>query len=128
MTVEERAERAARLKNFCGRNCCQAVTEVLADETTLTVEQLSRLASGFAVGMGTMEATCGALIGASMAAGARLGTGSVRQVKQISQCFKQLCGGATICRELKGVGTGNVLCACDDCVRNAVRAYYSVMG
>ena len=27
------------------------------------------------------------------------------------------------CRDLKGIGTGKVLCPCDDCVRNAVRAY-----
>ena len=35
--------------------------------------------------------------------------------------FKELCG-ATICRDLKGIGTGKVLCSCENCVRNAVRA------
>jgi hypothetical protein len=34
------------------------------------------------------------------------------------QEFKAAAG-ATICRELKGVDTGKVLCACDDCVRIA---------
>ena len=33
--------------------------------------------------------------------------------------FAELCG-ATICRDLKGIGTGKVLCSCEDCVRNAV--------
>ena len=36
--------------------------------------------------------------------------------------FKVLCGGATICRDLKGIDTGKVLCSCENCVRNAVRA------
>ena len=36
--------------------------------------------------------------------------------------FKELCGGATICRDLKGIDTGKVLCSCENCVRNAVRA------
>ena len=35
--------------------------------------------------------------------------------------FKELCG-ATACRDLKGIGTGKVLCSCDNCVRNAVLA------
>ena len=32
--------------------------------------------------------------------------------------FKELCG-ATICRDIKGIDTGKVLCSCEDCVRNA---------
>ena len=36
--------------------------------------------------------------------------------------------GATICRELKGVGTGKVLCSCEDCVRNAIRAAEDALG
>ena len=35
--------------------------------------------------------------------------------------FKELSG-ATVCRDLKGIGTGKVLCSCEDCVRNAIRA------
>lgn len=30
--------------------------------------------------------------------------------------------GATACCDLKGVGTGKVLCPCDDCIRAAVVA------
>ena len=60
-------------------------------------EILTNAASGFAVGMGGMEATCGALIG------------------------------ATICKDLKGKDTGVVLCECDDCIRNAIRAFDEVL-
>ena len=42
--------------------------------------------------------------------------------RAIMSRFKELCGGATICRELKGIGTGKVLCSCENCVRNAVHA------
>jgi len=36
--------------------------------------------------------------------------------------FEQRCG-ATRCKDLKGVGTGQgPLCSCEDCVRNAVQA------
>ena len=60
--------------------------------------QLLNAASGFGGGMGSGQGPCGALIG------------------------------AVICRELKGLGAGTVLCSCDDCVRNAVESYQEVMG
>ena len=126
MDIEERAERAAELKQKYGYNCCQAVTAVLADETGLSEEQLNHIAAGFAVGMGSMEATCGSLIGAVMIAGLKTeGRATVRAANQISKNFAARCG-ATICKELKGRDTGTVLCACENCVRNAVRAYGEV--
>ena len=44
----------------------------------------------------------------------------MKQSKNVHQSFKEKSG-ATICKELKGIGTGKVLCSCDDCVRNAVK-------
>ncbi len=41
--------------------------------------------------------------------------------RKILPRFKELCG-ATICRDLKGIGTGKILCSCENCVRNAVLA------
>ena len=40
-------------------------------------------------------------------------------------CMGATCG-ATVCKDLKGLETGKVLCPCDDCVRNAVTAYESI--
>ena len=54
------------------------------------------------------------------------GSGSARITRQMSLAFKEACGAVT-CKELKGVGTGRVLCACDDCVRNAVQIYGKLM-
>ncbi|MBB5218758.1 C_GCAxxG_C_C family probable redox protein [Treponema rectale] len=127
MTAQERADKAAMLKSSGMCNCCQAVASVFADTVDLPPETLSQITAGFAVGMGTMEATCGALIGASIIAGLRSkGNGTVRLSKQILSSFKNKCG-ATICNELKGVKTGKVLCECSECVRNAVLAAEEVL-
>ena len=41
--------------------------------------------------------------------------------RMILNDFQVNCG-ATVCRDLKGIGTGKVLCSCDGCVKNAVLA------
>ena len=120
MTTEDRMERASSLKR--NMNCCQAVVRAFADTLSLDEATLMSLGSGFGSGMGTMEGTCGALVGAIMVAGLRTnGEGAVALSRKIMPRFKELCG-ATICKDLKGVETGKVLCSCYDCVRNAVRA------
>ena len=121
MTIEERAENAAQLKLSGQCNCCQAVTKVFADSVNVSKEELMKVSAGFAAGMGCMEATCGALIGANMILGLRTeGKGTVKQSRELLAKFRQKCGAVT-CKDLKGAGTGKVLCECDDCVRNAVR-------
>ena len=78
MTIDERAEKAVAMKNSGMYNCAQSVTAALADETDLTEEQLCQISAGFCAGMGNMEATCGALIGAGMIAGLKTeGKGNV---------------------------------------------------
>jgi len=120
MTTEERMERASSLKR--NMNCCQAVVRAFADTLSLDEATLMSLGSGFGSGMGTMEGTCGALVGAIMVAGLRTnGAGTAALSRKIMPRFKELCG-ATICKDLKGIETGKVLCSCDNCVRNAVRA------
>ena len=121
MTTKERQERGAALKREM--NCCQAVLVAYADRLGKSEEELKRLGSGFGSGMGTMEGTCGALVGAIMASSMMSQPGeAATNSRAIMPRFKELCGGATICRELKGVGTGKVLCSCEDCVRNAILA------
>ncbi len=125
MTIEEKASKAVELKRS-GYNCAQAVAAALADETGLSPETLKAAASGFGGGMGTTEATCGALVGAGIAAGLNKGgAGTVRYTRQILENFKAKCGAVT-CGELKGVATGKPLCPCEECVRNAVLAYGEV--
>ena len=121
MTLEERMEYAAKRKREM--NCCQAVLVAFADRLGKSEDELLRLGSGFGSGMATMEGTCGALVGAIMVSSLLSPEGEARNnSRAIMSRFKELCGGATICRDLKGIGTGKVLCSCEDCVRNAVRA------
>ena len=126
MTKEERAELAVQYKQS-GYNCCQSVIKAYEDCIPADESLLMQLGAGFAAGMGCMEATCGALTGAVMAAGVRRAGEMVPPVaKQILAEFKRTCG-ATVCKELKGIDTGVVLCPCDKCVRNAVLAAESVL-
>ena len=121
VTLEERMEYAAKRKKEM--NCCQAVLVAFADRLGKSEDELLRLGSGFGSGMATMEGTCGALVGAIMVSSLLSPDGEARNnSRAIMSRFKELCGGATICRDLKGIGTGKVLCSCEDCVRNAVRA------
>ena len=120
MTLEERMDYAARRKSEM--NCCQAVLVAFADRLGKGEDELKRLGSGFGSGMATMEGTCGALVGAIMVSSLLSAEGEARSnSRAIMSRFKELCGGATICRDLKGIETGKVLCSCEDCVRNAVR-------
>ena len=120
MTIEERAARAVELKASC--NCAQAVVLSYVDKLPLEEETLKKLAAGYGGGMGCMEGTCGALVGAIMVSSLLSETGAAMAASRaIMPRFKELCG-ATICRDLKGIDTGKVLCSCENCVRNAVRA------
>ncbi|MBQ7219551.1 MAG: C_GCAxxG_C_C family protein [Synergistaceae bacterium] len=122
--MSSRQDKAVELKNRTGDshyNCAQAVACVFAEEAGLSDETLRKLGAGFGLGMGTMEATCGALCGAQMILGMMKYQGKPirKDAAELYKAFTEKCGGS-ICRELKGAGTGKVLCSCDDCVRNAV--------
>ena len=121
MTINERMDYAAQRKKEM--NCCQAVLVAFADQLGRSEEELLRLGSGFGSGMGTMEGTCGALVGAIMVSSLLSEKGEAMTASRaIMPRFRELCGGATICRDLKGIDTGKVLCSCENCVRNAVQA------
>lgn len=128
MTIEERANQAAQWKATGIYNCAQAVTQAFADQIPVEAETLKKLGAGYAAGMGCMESTCGALIGAVMVAGVVTnGKGTPRISKELLQSFQEKCG-ATICKDLKGAETGAPLCPCPECVRNAVLALGEVLG
>ena len=127
MTDDERIEAAANLKRDGKCNCAQAVLKVFGDKIPLDDGNLMKLAAGFAAGMGGMESTCGALIGAVMAAGFLTeGKGTPRLARDILERFREKSG-AVVCKELKGVESGKILCSCPDCVRNAIAAMLEVV-
>lgn len=118
----DRKEQAVNLKHN-GSNCAQAVLLAYKDILDLDEKTLKQLGSGFGIGMGNMEATCGALVAANMILGLK-NDGSMATIKKskvLSERFKELSKD-TICKRLKGIDTGVVLTPCDDCIRNAIQS------
>ena len=112
-----------------GYSCAQSVAVACGDLVDVPKEFLFRATEGFGLGMGTTDGVCGALTGGLLIAGLKNSTGNLATPKskastmKISKAmltsFRQKCG-AIICRELKGVGTGKMLCSCPDCIRHGV--------
>ena len=122
MTIEERADKAAELKATGQCNCTQSVLKVFEDVLPVDDETLMKMSAGFAAGMGGMQSTCGALIGAVMVAGILSdGNATAGHSRKMVADFEKNCG-ATVCKDLKGLDTGKPLCECPECVRNAVMA------
>ena len=118
-------------------NCCQAVACAFCEEVGVKEQVLFKAGEGFGLGMGCMDGTCGALSGAIMLAGFKNSDGNTdapgtkastyQLSKQLLETFREKCG-STVCRELKGVDTGKVLCSCPDCICNGVEAVQEVLG
>lgn len=118
-------------------NCCQAVACAFADEVGADAETLFKACEAFGLGMGGMEATCGALSGAVMLAGYKNSDGNLdapatkadtyRLSREMVKKFQEKTG-STVCKELKGVETGKMLCSCPDCIRCGVEVVEEVLG
>ena len=125
----ERCDFAVERKHELGCNCCQAVLLAFEQEIAQrwcgdagVEDALMALGSGFGSGMGGMEATCGALVGAAMVVGL-LSDGKVPTVlktRRLCAEFKEMVG-ALRCADIKGVQTHRPLCSCDNCVRYAIQ-------
>lgn len=118
--MSDRDNKAVQLKHS-GCNCCQAVLLAFEDKLGMDTETLLTIGAGFGSGMGCMEATCGALVGAVMVDDIMNKRRNPSSARKLLAEFKESCG-AVRCADLKGITTGRVLCSCDDCIRNAVRA------
>ncbi|MGN0308067.1 MAG: C-GCAxxG-C-C family protein [Lachnospiraceae bacterium] len=117
-------------------NCAQAVACAFAEETGIDERILFRANEGFGLGMGGTQGVCGALAGAVMLAGFKNSDGNMdnpaskaatyQLSSQMLEAFKEKTG-STICKELKGIETGQVLCSCPDCVRAGVEVVEEVL-
>lgn len=120
-------EKATELHNS-GYNCCQAVACAFAQKLGIGEETLFKIGEGFGLGMGAMNCTCGAISGAVMLAGLKNSGGTSQRTKaatyklaaKIIDEFKAK-NQSVICRELKGVDTGNILRSCSGCIEDAVK-------
>ena len=126
--METRKHIAAEKKRCGSHNCAQAVLHTYADVAGVDETTAMNIGNAFAAGMGNMEATCGALIGAGIAAGLKTGgKGTLKCTRRMIEAFRAACGAVT-CRDLKSMVDGKPLCPCEDCVRNAVLIYGEVLG
>ncbi|MCR4781599.1 MAG: C-GCAxxG-C-C family protein [Lachnospiraceae bacterium] len=122
MTIEERADLGAQYKATGRYNCTRSVLAAFSDMIDLDEDKLTAMTAGFSAGMGNMEGTCGAIIGAIMVAGLLTdGRGTVRYSRMIHERFNELSK-STICKTLKGIGEDAPLCECPNCVKNAILA------
>lgn len=118
--MESRVKEAERRK-ACGYNCAQAVACTYCDLVGIEEETAKNLTQGFAVGMGgSMEATCGALIGAVNVLGLinKNPQKTMKSARKMIDAFKEQ-NGTVVCRELKGIDDGIVKRECIDCVKDA---------
>lgn len=118
--METRKDIAAERKRCGTHNCAQAVLCTYHDYTGIDENTIKNVGNAFAAGMGNMEGTCGAIVGAGIVLGlaTKDRAKSVKAMRQIMDKFKQR-NGTTQCKLLKGVGTGKVLRECPLCVADA---------
>ncbi len=118
--MENKIEEARARKRSGEHNCAQAVACTYSDLAGLDEETLLAATHAFGAGMATMEGTCGARTGAAVVVGLATGDRARSRVliKDIMENFRKR-NGSTVCRELKGIGTGCPLRQCEDCVADA---------
>ena len=118
--MESRKEQAAAKKRSGAYNCTQSVLCTYSDYTGMDEDTLRHVGNSFAVGMGNMEGTCGALVGAGIVLGlaTKDKAKSMRGMRRIMDKFQER-NGATRCRLLKGQEGGLLLRECPMCVSDA---------
>ena len=117
----ETRKHIASEKLQCGtHNCAQAIVSTYADIIGLDETTAKNVANAFGGGMGNMEGTCGALVGAGIVLGlaSKDRAKSRAGMRQVMMRFQER-NGATQCKLLKGVGTNIVLRECSGCVADA---------
>ena len=125
-------ERVAEIKDkhTRGYNCAQIVLCSYAEELGIDEETLFRISEGFGAGMGGMMQTCGAVTAMFMALGLANSSGdlqacdtkpqTMKKVRELAAEFEKK-NGSIVCRELKGIDTGEVLRSCDGCIEDGIR-------
>lgn len=123
-----RTDKAAELHNK-GYNCAQAVACSFCDEFGIDEAVMFRLTEGMGLGMGCMEGTCGAVNGAVTILGLLNSSANLEKPdskgqtyklsKELVETFKNK-NKSIVCKDLKGVETGEVLRSCPGCIEDAV--------
>jgi C_GCAxxG_C_C family probable redox protein len=126
--MESRKFIAAEKKRCNSHNCAQAVTCTYCDLVGLPEQTALDIAGAYGTGMGNMEGTCGAIVGAGIILGlvTKDRNLSRRRMKVIMTKFQER-NGSTQCKQLKGIGTSTPLRDCPDCVADASEFLESIL-
>lgn len=125
--MENRVDQATA-RHQKGYNCAQAVACTYCDLVGVSEEMMFRMTEALGFGMGGAQGTCGAVSGACVLAGMKNSCGDLENPHSKAETYKlseaivrQFTeqNGSSICCELKGMNTGNVLRPCPDCIRDA---------
>ena len=127
--METRKHLAAEKKRCNSHNCAQAVVCTYCDLVGLPEQTALDIAGAYGTGMGNMEGTCGAMVGAGMIIGLATKDRNLSRARmaQLMTRFQER-NGATRCRLLKGIDTGKVLRDCPDCVADASEFLEDLIG
>lgn len=128
MNIEQRVEKALDFHHQ-GYNCAQSVACAFADLLKDHAEAVFKMTEGFGFGVGDTKSVCGAVSGAvcvlgmlnSDGPGGKTKGATYKLVRELKNDFTER-NTTTVCSELKGVETGNVIRTCDGCIEDAVRA------
>ena len=125
MTKEEISARQQQAAQFhaMGYNCAQSVACAFADKVDLDKVALFKLTEGLGLGMGGMN-------GLKDSTGdLELANSKAVSYKDARECIARFLekNQSVVCRDLKGVETGNVLRACPDCISDAVEIIGEVL-
>ena len=109
-------------------NCAQSVACAFCNVMGYDPQVVFKLSEGFGGGMGTMG-TCGAVSAMAMVIGMKNSDGnldapatkaeSYKLMREATRMFEEK-NKSIICREIKGVDSGEVLRSCDGCIEDAV--------
>ena len=127
--METRKPLAAEKKRCNTHNCAPAVVCTYCDLVGLPEQTALDIAGAYGTGMGNMEGTCGAVVGAGMIIGLATKDRHLSRARmaQLMTRFQER-NGATRCRLLKGIDTGKVLRDCPDCVADASEFLEEIIG
>lgn len=131
MDYKQKAEKLHK----SGCNCAQSVVLSFADELKIDQDSLFRISEGLGAGMGGTKATCGAVSGACMVAGALCsqGTANVKTKGNSYQKSREIVNKfiaknkSIICCELKKNPVDGKVVSCDQCISDAVDILVEVM-
>lgn len=131
-----RLEQAAKYHKK-GYNCSQSVACAFCDRMGMDEETVFKMTEGFGFGVSDSYGTCGAVTGMAVVLGAVNSSANLEMPNSKAATYQKVSAlnakfreknHSTICRELKGMDSGNMLRSCDGCIEDAVRILSEYFG